>query len=235
MNYLELLCMDTNKFEGKQDNRGAFKLKCFYRGIGMAKNFLRDNPEGIAVLLEVPDLENLRIKFSEKAYKFFEPKNTEAFICTVAIANKNSGWQRMEDGVATGRDYGNRFVGLIHPEGLSLIAVDMPASKKVWDAFCEYLELNSKNQDYCLIGKFGVHTTDSTSTGIGPSEFTEQFREICALGFRDVLPEGSITYYRGKRHTEHILTNSEKIGNGQVVSAEDFSDYAIIRADYRND
>lgn len=218
--------------------------------IAFVKGVLLVGKDNVVFLYEVPFYEGANGHFSGikqihdeilaefEKYEVFGATEREAYFCTLAIANKESGWER-ETGDARFQVYEedkkgkkepvkqNRFMELTHRSGLRVLGVHGSQDACFLQHLVNYVGASS--QKFMLIGDLNLHTGKKC----GKRKDLQTLQELLC----DITPEDTTTFFaaKEKKVIDRALVSSDLVDKStmKVLSREklELSDHAVIVVD----
>lgn len=220
------------------------------------KEWLAADRENIVFLEEVPYAARRKRRalydefvasFLGKGYRIILPNRKAPIFCTLAVVREESGWDAMP--CAFTKDYQNRYVLARHSSGLCVLGLHAPiqgsynkpeAVEAFFEALREYaaIKIREERAGMVILGDMNVHSGK-------PCVYYDIFNAIRSgaedsgpgdgLGYRDLVPDGQITYFPNGNTLDHVLVSPALEGNAavQVMPREalELSDHAAVLVD----
>lgn len=256
---MKLISLNVNRFAG------LLSCDCTDYCVSMAqtpkaneiadavKEWLAAGADNIVILQEVPYAarrkrralyDQFAASFLDQGYKIILPHRKAPIICTLAIVREDSGWLGVP--CALTKDYQNRYVLARHQSGLYVLGLHAPiegngnTAQDVEAFFAALREYAGRNREerMVILGDMNVHSGK-------PCVYYDIFNAIRSgaedsrpgdgLGYRDLVPDGQITYFPNGNTLDHVLVSPALEGNAavQVMPREalELSDHAVVLVD----
>lgn len=208
--------------------------KYFPYVIEFLKKFLKTNMNGVVFLQEVPKVIYKDFLNAFSRYSVIEPVHMRemAFIRTIAITNRESGWENIEEAESifvNDRDYANRIVEIQNGK-VKVMGVHIPSKYKdkrdgevFWEKVLQHIEKYA-----VAIGDFNAHYNIHKD-----SKFRDMLNRIENKGYTDLINNDIVTFYPAMTTIDHVFV-SESVDKEKCkceVIPKNLSDHAVICAD----
>lgn len=240
---MKIMSLNVDQFRVLRLSEGCWAKEI----VAFVKGFLCKDDNNVAFLYEIPhyagsggqfygklDLfNNFEDKFPKTLYKTYY-SDVKAYICTMAITNEKSDWERIEDGFKVYNEAKeeikqNRYVELICKgahDSQTLKVLGVHADTRILPALAEYIE-TVKTGKNIVLGDLNCHRGKRSCNG--------KYLKQMETHFQDLIDSETVTYFSGETTIDHVLVSSALQGKvtAEVIpqKALELSDHAVIIVD----